>query len=52
MRTIRSEFGRDLLSGDLVETSSVFYICVSKVEVVNHVVTYMISWIHGVERRP
>lgn len=47
MRTIRSEFGRDLLSGDLAETSSVFYICVSKVEVVNHVVTlydFLDSW--------
>lgn len=39
MRTIRSEVGRDLLSGDLAEINSVFYIYVSKVGVVNHVVT-------------
>ena len=34
-----SEVGRDLLSCELVEISSVFCICVSKLEVVNHCMT-------------
>lgn len=49
MRTIRSEVGRDLLSGDLVEIDSVFCICVSKVEVLNNSMTlddFSDSWLH------
>lgn len=48
MRNIWSEVGRDLLSGDIVEIISVFCICVSKVEVVNHCMTlddFSDSWL-------
>lgn len=39
MRTIRSGVGRDLESGDLAYIGSIFCICVSKMEVVNHCMT-------------